>query len=56
MMLKDLNQEQIETMSKVFNLVEHGAKSIDICIRKYGKEYVFEADWIRNLLLEIYTF
>jgi hypothetical protein len=44
-----LNELQIETIDKILSLTKHGAKSIDVEIRKDGKEYRFQADWIKHL-------
>lgn len=43
---QELNEPQRETIAKLFRLIRFGAQSIDVKVRKDGKETWFEADWI----------
>ena len=47
--LVDANTLEAETIVKLFNLVRHGSKFIDIHVRKDAQEYHFQADWIGRL-------
>ena len=48
----ELNKPEVETVQKLKKLIGHGYKTIDILVRKDGKDYVFEGDWIARLLRE----
>lgn len=45
----EANELEIETMARFEELVRHGYKFIDLHVRKDGKEYRFEADWLARL-------
>jgi hypothetical protein len=44
-----LNNLQVDSLNEFLNLVKHGAKSIDIHVRKDAKEYSFQADFLKYL-------
>lgn len=45
-----MTQSSIETFSDFLNLVKHGAKYIDIHVRRDAKEYVFQADFLKYIV------
>ena len=47
--LVDANELEAKSIRELFNLVFHGYKTIDIRVRKDGKETSFQADWIARL-------
>ena len=48
--LIDPSEPEKEHIDLFYDLVKHGYKTIDILVRKDGKEYIFEGDWIARLL------
>lgn len=44
-----MNELEIETLKKFLELTKHGAKTIDINVRKDGKEYTFQADFLKHM-------
>lgn len=44
-----INQSQAESIRKLARTIRHGAKFVDIHVRKDGQEYHFEADWLKQL-------
>lgn len=46
---EDLNEMQVGAMKEVLRLAKSGTRYTDVVIRKDGKEYRFEADWLSNL-------
>jgi hypothetical protein len=45
----DANELEAKTISEFARLVYHGYKFIDIHVRKDGREYRFEGDWLARL-------
>lgn len=48
----DANDLERKTIAEIEQLVRHGYKFIDITVRRDGKEYRFQGDWIARLLRE----
>lgn len=48
-----ITETQKETLLSVHDLIKHGYKFINLHIRKDGREYHFEADWLRQLLCSL---
>jgi hypothetical protein len=44
-----LNELQKETIERMLLTCRHGAQRIDVGLRVDGREYVFEADWLKHL-------
>lgn len=42
-----MSEPAIKSFNNFLNLTEHGAKSIDIKVRQDGKEYEFQADFLK---------
>lgn len=47
--LVDANELEAVSIRKLFCLVQHGYKTIDIKVRKDAVETLFQADWIARL-------
>jgi len=45
----EANELEEKTMARFEAMVRHGAKFIDIIVRKDGREERFEADWLARL-------
>lgn len=45
----EINDLQKQTLLDVYQLIKHGSKFINLHIRKDGREYHFEADWLKQL-------
>lgn len=45
-----INKMQRNSIWELHDLTKHGAKFIDIRVRKDGKEYLFEGDWLKQVL------
>ncbi len=45
----DANKLEADTIRKFFALTKHGCKFCDLVVRKDGREYRFEADWLVRL-------
>lgn len=45
----DPTQPEADTIRRFAELVRHGAKFIDISVRRDGREYHFEGDWLARL-------
>ncbi len=43
------NSLEETTIERFERLTRHGAKSVDLLVRKDGQEYRFEADWLARL-------
>lgn len=43
------NTLEQSTIERLERLIRHGAKFIDIKVRKDSQEYTFEADWLHRL-------
>lgn len=48
-----INKLQRDSIWELHDLTKHGAKFIDIRVRKDGKEYLFEGDWIKQVLQHV---
>jgi len=46
----EINTMQRDDIWKLHDLIKHGAKIIDIRVRKDAREYLFEADWLKSML------
>jgi len=46
----DANQPERDSLAELEQLVRHGYKFIDITVRKDGRDYRFEGDWLARLL------
>jgi hypothetical protein len=44
-----LNDLQKATIERMLRVCRHGAQRIDVSLRVDGREYVFEADWLKHL-------
>lgn len=47
--VKHMNEMQQREFEDFLRLVKHGAKFVDICVRKDGVEYMFEADFLKKV-------
>lgn len=47
--LIEANELEASSMIKLQKLLEHGYKFININIRKDGKDYIFQGDWLSRL-------
>jgi hypothetical protein len=44
-----INESQRATIEKMLRICRHGAQRINVTMRVDGREYSFEADWIKHL-------
>lgn len=49
----DLNEYQKADIKKIAKITKYGAKSIDVLIRVDGRDYGFEADWLKEIVKDI---
>lgn len=48
-----ISKLQRDSIWELHDLTKHGAKFIDIRVRKDGKEYLFEGDWLKQVLRHV---
>jgi hypothetical protein len=49
----EINSLQRDSIWRLHDLIKHGAKIIDLRVRKDAQEYHFEADWLKQLLRRV---